>query len=247
MVAYQLASKQPSACLEQDGKQQTPIQLAAAADKGEVLNAMLLACAGHATDAALSATRALLAAGAVCDTWAPNGSSALMLAASVDCAEGVGLLLDHAASLELQDALGRWGGVGRCRQGGVATCCPGTAWACNRHANCQQVLRHAKRLQHHNQQPATLPPSLAQDGAHVCGGQQRAGGAGGAAGPRSLRLHPRQVGLAALSGTCGSLVARLRRWCAVAEPPCRCAPSYLPLTICVQMFAHPPTPGAAAM
>jgi ankyrin repeat protein len=30
-----------------------------------------------------------------------------MLAASADCAEGVQLLLDHAASLELQDALGR--------------------------------------------------------------------------------------------------------------------------------------------
>jgi ankyrin repeat protein len=30
-----------------------------------------------------------------------------MLAASVDCAEGVQLLLDSAASLELQDALGR--------------------------------------------------------------------------------------------------------------------------------------------
>ncbi|KAI7835965.1 hypothetical protein COHA_010164 [Chlorella ohadii] len=107
MVAYQLAAKLPAACLEQDGKQQTPIQLASAADKGEVLNAMLLACAGHSTPAALSATRALLAAGAVCDTWAPNGSSALMLAASVDCAECVGLLLDHSASLELQDALGR--------------------------------------------------------------------------------------------------------------------------------------------
>jgi ankyrin repeat protein len=38
---------------------------------------------------------------------APNGYSALMLAASVDCAEGVQLLLDSAASLELQDALGR--------------------------------------------------------------------------------------------------------------------------------------------
>lgn len=156
MVAYQLAAKLPAACLEQDGKQQTPIQLASAADKGEVrtswlvssllggpvrlrsvarrtthhwcgmapshrfahvatlqvLNAMLLACAGHSTPAALSATRTLLAAGAVCDTWAPNGSSALMLAASVDCAECVGMLLDHSASLELQDALGRCAGVG---------------------------------------------------------------------------------------------------------------------------------------
>lgn len=74
----------------------------------QVLNAMLLACAGHTSADALAAMRALLAAGAVCDTWAPNGSSALMLAASADCAEGVGLLLDHAASPELQDALGRW-------------------------------------------------------------------------------------------------------------------------------------------
>lgn len=165
MVAYQLASKQPAACLEPDGKQRTPIQLAVAADKGEVraprsccsgcnqhstsgprnaslpfqppwsgvptcctppmerlqcsvthpsavatlqvLNAMLLACAGHATATSLAATRKLLAAGAVPDTWAPSGSSSLMLAASVDCAEGVALLLDHGASLELQDALGR--------------------------------------------------------------------------------------------------------------------------------------------
>lgn len=68
---------------------------------------MLLACSGHATAEALAAIRALLGAGAVCDTWAPNGSSALMLAASVDCAQGVGLLLGGGASLELQDALGR--------------------------------------------------------------------------------------------------------------------------------------------
>lgn len=73
----------------------------------QVLNAMLLACAAHATADALRAMRVLLDAGAVCDTWAPNGSSALMLAASADCAEGVQLLLDNAASLELQDALGR--------------------------------------------------------------------------------------------------------------------------------------------
>ena len=36
MVAYQLASKHPAACLERDSKQQTPIQLAEAGDKGEV-------------------------------------------------------------------------------------------------------------------------------------------------------------------------------------------------------------------
>ena len=107
MCAYQLASRAPAACLERDGSGRTPIQLAAAGDRGEVLNAMLLACAAHASPEALAAMRGLLEAGAVCDTWAPNGSSALMLAASADCAEGVGLLLDHAASLELQDALGR--------------------------------------------------------------------------------------------------------------------------------------------
>lgn len=73
----------------------------------QLLNAMLLACSGHGSGDALASMRALLGAGAVCDTWAPNGSSALMLAASADCAEGVGLLLDGAASLELQDALGR--------------------------------------------------------------------------------------------------------------------------------------------
>ena len=150
MCAYQLAAADPSVCLARNAKQQTPIQLAAASEKGEVrrsqgaacglhcaalhwrtaqvqpgrpgcasrralflgrlpqvLNAMLLAAAGHASAEALEAVRGLLAAGAVPDTWAPNGSSALMLAASVDCAEGVALLLGSAASLELQDALGR--------------------------------------------------------------------------------------------------------------------------------------------
>lgn len=50
-----------------------------------MLNALLLACAGEGSSAtAVAAMRALLAAGAVPDTWAPNGSSALMLAAAAD-------------------------------------------------------------------------------------------------------------------------------------------------------------------
>ena len=40
-----------------------------------MLNAMLLACAGDGSDSAVAAMRALLEAGAVADTWAPNGSS----------------------------------------------------------------------------------------------------------------------------------------------------------------------------
>lgn len=108
MCAFQLASRAPEACLERDARGRTPVDVAAAApDRGEVLNAMLLACAGHASPAALRSMRALLGAGAVCDTWAPSGSSALMLAAAADCGEGCALLLEHAASLELQDALGR--------------------------------------------------------------------------------------------------------------------------------------------
>jgi hypothetical protein len=46
--------------------------------------------------------RALLQGGAVPDTWAPNGSSALMLAASVDGVEGLRVLLEAGASIELQ-------------------------------------------------------------------------------------------------------------------------------------------------
>ena len=64
---------------------QSPIDVAAAAARGEVLNALLLACAGDGKSAvAVAAMRLLLAAGAVPDTWAPNGSSALMLAAAAD-------------------------------------------------------------------------------------------------------------------------------------------------------------------
>jgi hypothetical protein len=126
MCVYQLANRTPAACLEQNSKQQTPVELAAASAKGEVrawlgsrprtlnvvgeclamgrrvwamhpllslllhaadrssqcpnpaclqvLNAMLLACAGHATPEALSSMRALLKAGAVCDTWCAQTS-----------------------------------------------------------------------------------------------------------------------------------------------------------------------------
>jgi hypothetical protein len=41
----------------------------------QVLNAMLLACAGVDSRDALTSIEALLEAGAVPDTWAPNGSS----------------------------------------------------------------------------------------------------------------------------------------------------------------------------
>lgn len=41
----------------------------------QVLNAMLLACAGINSAEALKSITALLKAGAVPDTWAPNGSS----------------------------------------------------------------------------------------------------------------------------------------------------------------------------
>jgi ankyrin repeat protein len=86
----------------------TPIDTAAAAQRGEVLNALLLGCAhdGRST-VAVAAMRALLGAGAVPDTWAPNGSSALMLAAAADGVAALEVLLGGGASLELQDALGR--------------------------------------------------------------------------------------------------------------------------------------------
>lgn len=104
----------------------------------QVLNAMLLACASISSDEAVTSMARLLQAGAVPDTWAPNGSSvcawtlpllfgeyqhgmhltgkrrtpklpltmillqALMLAASVDCTEGLCLLIEHGATIELQ-------------------------------------------------------------------------------------------------------------------------------------------------
>ena len=41
----------------------------------QVLNAMLLACSGNASEIAVQAMQYLLQEGAVPDTWAPNGSS----------------------------------------------------------------------------------------------------------------------------------------------------------------------------
>lgn len=41
----------------------------------QVLNAMLLGCAGEKGQTAVQALNAALAGGAVPDTWAPNGSS----------------------------------------------------------------------------------------------------------------------------------------------------------------------------
>lgn len=50
-----------------------------------MLIAVFVLCAGDGNSAvAVAAMRLLLAAGAVPDTWAPNGSSALMLAASAN-------------------------------------------------------------------------------------------------------------------------------------------------------------------
>lgn len=86
---------------------QRPLDVAAACGRGEVLNAMLLACAGDGGPPAVSTMRELLVAGAVPDTWAPNGSSALMLAAAADAVEALIVLLEGGASVELQDALGR--------------------------------------------------------------------------------------------------------------------------------------------
>ncbi|KAK2079373.1 hypothetical protein QBZ16_003064 [Prototheca wickerhamii] len=107
MASYQVCSRDPDTCLVPNAAGQTPVDLAASTSRGEVLNAMLLACSGSNSDAALAAMRALLGRGAVCDTWAPSGSSALMLTSSADSEEGVRLLLEHGATLELQDALGR--------------------------------------------------------------------------------------------------------------------------------------------
>jgi hypothetical protein len=75
----------PASCLVKNKRNQSPIDVAAAGGRGEVLNALLLACAGEGSSTvAVAAMRALLAAGAVPDTWAPNGSSALMLAAAAN-------------------------------------------------------------------------------------------------------------------------------------------------------------------
>jgi hypothetical protein len=74
-------------CLCQNKRGQTPGDVSVVCDRFEVLNALLLACCGHTTKAALASVTALVAAGAVPDTWAPNGSSALMLAAGCNAVE----------------------------------------------------------------------------------------------------------------------------------------------------------------
>lgn len=75
MCAYQVASKAAAACLSRNKAGLTPCDLAAASERSEVLNALLLACSGQRGSEALEAMEQLLKAGAVCDTWAPNGSS----------------------------------------------------------------------------------------------------------------------------------------------------------------------------
>ncbi|KAL0022409.1 hypothetical protein WJX77_009167 [Trebouxia sp. C0004] len=107
MSAFNLTKAAPATCLTRNLKEQRPADVAKACERGEVLNAMLLACSGDATAVAVEAMQYLLQEGAVPDTWAPNGSSALMLAASVDGVAAIQLLLKHGATIELQDALGR--------------------------------------------------------------------------------------------------------------------------------------------
>ncbi|GFH16233.1 ANK_REP_REGION domain-containing protein, partial [Haematococcus lacustris] len=107
MCAYNLAKASTGSCLERNQRGQSAIDVAVACARGEVLNAMLLACAGDNSSVAVGAMQRLLRNGAVPDTWAPNGSSALMLAASVDSTTALQVLLDAGATLELQDALGR--------------------------------------------------------------------------------------------------------------------------------------------
>ena len=62
----------PGAALEKRGRVR---RLSGRAARAQVLNAMLLACAGDGGGEAVAALRVLLDAGAVADTWAPNGSS----------------------------------------------------------------------------------------------------------------------------------------------------------------------------
>ncbi|DBA68766.1 TPA: hypothetical protein ACH3X2_013381 [Trebouxia sp. C0005] len=107
MSAFNLTKAAPATCLTRNLKEQRPADVAKACERGEVLNAMLLACSGDASTVAVEAMQYLLQEGAVPDTWAPNGSSALMLAASVDGIAAIQLLLKHGATIELQDALGR--------------------------------------------------------------------------------------------------------------------------------------------
>ncbi|WIA18218.1 hypothetical protein OEZ85_009690 [Tetradesmus obliquus] len=123
MCAYNLAKSCPASCLVKNKRGCSPIDAAAAGGRGEVLNALLLACAGEGSSAtAVAAMRALLAAGAVPDTWAPNGSSALMLAAAADGVAALKVLLEGGATLELQDALGRSALMFAAGNGATAAC-----------------------------------------------------------------------------------------------------------------------------
>lgn len=107
MCAYNIAKNSPGSCLVKNARGQTPVDVSVACERGEVLNAMLLACAGDSTAVAVKAMRKLLQEGAVPDTWAPNGSSALMLSASVNGTDALKVLIENGATIELQDALGR--------------------------------------------------------------------------------------------------------------------------------------------
>ncbi len=65
----------------------------------QVLNAMLLGCAGEKGSTAVQVLNAALAGGAVPDTWAPNGSSvrlSLVLGAMHDhtCTSRDGMIMD---------------------------------------------------------------------------------------------------------------------------------------------------------
>eukprot|EP00775_Hariotina_reticulata_P007788 gene7788-7986_t len=123
MCAYNIAKVCPACCLVKNKRGQSPIDVAAAAARGEVLNALLLACAGDGKSAvAVAAMRLLLAAGAVPDTWAPNGSSALMLAAAADGVTALQVLLEGGATIELQDALGRSALMFAAGNGAAAAC-----------------------------------------------------------------------------------------------------------------------------
>lgn len=63
MCAYTLAKACPQSCLSKNARGQTPVEAAVACQRGEVLNAMLLACAGDTSEVAITAMKKLLAQG----------------------------------------------------------------------------------------------------------------------------------------------------------------------------------------
>ena len=107
MSCYQLAAESPATCLSKNKAGLTPIDLARQHGSGEALNALLLACSGNSSPDVIESMTELTKKGAVADTWAPNGQSSLMLAASANSPKAIALLLSAGASLELQDAMGR--------------------------------------------------------------------------------------------------------------------------------------------